>query len=213
MNNEKESHHGTSTTFMSDELECRRGFAYIGRLKPEKRSPDEKDVSAPQEKTQEHARFSGQNGHKKRPKSAQPEKSKGSTQIDRKRRQVRAPILTRRLPKDRILRGRGAFADILAKGMSVSSGSVKLFFAPSAEPPETRIGFAVLRGIKNAAVRNRIKRCLREAFRHHQHEIPAKFGGLVLLYVGKTPRQSSEIHCTSVERDVQNVFKRLSRKE
>jgi ribonuclease P protein component len=121
--------------------------------------------------------------------------------------------LSLKLPKDQILRGRGAFAFILAKGKSVGSGSVKLFFAPATETTRPRIGFAVLRGIKNAAVRNRIKRCLREAFRLHQHQLPARFGGIVLLYVGKTPRQSSEIDCTSVERDVRAVLERLSRKE
>ena len=37
-------------------------------------------------------------------------------------------------------------------------------------------------------------------------------GGMVFLYVGKTPRRSSEIDCAKIEQDLQAALKLLSRK-
>lgn len=45
-------------------------------------------VPAAQTETQEHSRLSGTNVDKKRPQGAEPTKSKGAAQIDRKRRKV-----------------------------------------------------------------------------------------------------------------------------
>jgi len=190
-------------------LEIRWRFAYIGRLKQKNGAWHEKDVSAPQEKAKEHAWLSSQNGHEKRPKSAEPKTRAGSQTLNRQR--IGKDPLVATLPKDRILRGRGAFADVLANGTPVSAGSVKLFFAPSDPPSPLRTGFTVTRSARNAAVRNRVKRCLREAFRLSRHDL--RSGRMVLLYAGKTPGRSSEVDCTKIQRDVQAALDRISRKE
>ena len=121
--------------------------------------------------------------------------------------------MTQGLAKRKILRGHGAFADILARGIAITAGSIRLFVVPSIQPGEQGVGFTVVRGIKKAAVRNRIKRCMREAFRLRQHEIRIKAGGMVLLYIGRAPKRSSEIDCTKIGLDVRAVLTRASAKE
>ena len=59
----------------------------------------------------------------------------------------------------------------------------------------TRIGVSVGRVQGNAAVRNRIKRVIREAFRLHQHEIPCGFDILVTMI---KPRRDGPKKETSV---------------
>jgi len=58
-----------------------------------------------------------------------------------------------------------------------------------------RIGVSVGRVQGNAAVRNRIKRVIREAFRLHQHEIPCGFDILVTMV---KPRRDGRKKETSV---------------
>lgn len=117
-----------------------------------------------------------------------------------------------KLPKERILRGYKAFSGVLAGGESCTSGTIRLFYAPATTQLPIRAGFTVLRGIRKAVVRNRIKRCLREAYRRHQNEIPAGVGTVVFLYRGTPASKPSELDCRSIENDMIASLEKLAKK-
>ncbi len=119
--------------------------------------------------------------------------------------------MTNRLSRAKILRGRGVFADILSEGASNSSGSIRLF-AGKTRFRHWKIGFALVRGAGNAAVRNRIKRCMREAFRVRQSLLLGESCGLILLYVGRVPQNTADVDCTKIANDVQNTLEGYTKK-
>lgn len=57
----------------------------------------------------------------------------------------------------------------------------------------SRFGFVVSRRIGKAAVRNRVKRRLREAVRHHLHEVPPGWDVVVLARAPIVEARFSEI--------------------
>ncbi len=76
-----------------------------------------------------------------------------------------------RLPRSRILRSRLDFQRIKAEGKRQAGAYLVCNYM--IRPGETRMaGFIVPKACGNAVVRNRIKRRLRELYRHCQHQLP-----------------------------------------
>jgi len=71
------------------------------------------------------------------------------------------------------LSGKPAFERVYAAKARHSDGPL-LFYSVPNDGPRARLGLAVARRVGTAVVRNRIKRLLREAFRHAQHEWPPR---------------------------------------
>jgi ribonuclease P protein component len=80
---------------------------------------------------------------------------------------------------DRLLQSRD-FKRVLESGERRSSQSFAIFLAsqsPGAQPAETlrpKLGITVSKRVGNAVVRNRIKRCVREWFRHARRWLPGE---------------------------------------
>lgn len=75
------------------------------------------------------------------------------------------------LPRSHRLSGRIAFRRVFDNGTRVNRGPLAAYFLANGLP-HPRLGLAVPRQVGTAARRNRIKRLLREAFRHLQHDFP-----------------------------------------
>lgn len=103
------------------------------------------------------------------------------------------------------LRGIGTFKRVFDERVSVRVGSIIVHTRPNglAHP---RLGLAVPRAAGSAVVRNRIKRRLREAFRHLQHELPAAYD-VVISVRRHAPRAVDDYR-----RDLADAIEKLHRR-
>lgn len=135
-----------------------------------------------------------------------------------------------RLPRTLILRGRDPFGDLFRTGENVRAGRVAIRFlaepigpAPDrseaarsgAVPSEAIAGFVVGKKTGNAVRRNRIRRLLREAWRHERpgfvESLPAGTAiRLIVIWVGS--RGSDAVRYEDVVHDVRKGIGRLLRK-
>ncbi|MGC4032715.1 MAG: ribonuclease P protein component [Tepidisphaeraceae bacterium] len=85
-----------------------------------------------------------------------------------------------RFAKSQRLHGRGTFKAILDAGHRKWNGPIAMCIAPSASPT-CNLGISIGRPVGTAAVRNQIKRKLREAFRLMQHDWPRAYDVVLLV--------------------------------
>lgn len=86
-----------------------------------------------------------------------------------------------KLPKKYILRKNKSFQAIYRAGKSIANKKIVLYILPNGGQ-NFRVGFAAGKRLGNAVVRNRVKRLLREAFRHNQHRL---LKGYDIIIVGR----------------------------
>ncbi len=80
---------------------------------------------------------------------------------------------------------------VYAGGVRKSRGAFVVFLRPNGLPHH-RLGLAVGRRVGSAVTRNHVKRLVREAFRHLQHDFPTREDGAYDLIVsarGRPPRR------------------------
>jgi ribonuclease P protein component len=82
--------------------------------------------------------------------------------------------------KSHRLAGRGVFKGIMDQRVKDNRGPLTFFAAPNGFG-HPRLGISIGRPVGVAAVRNRIKRLLREAFRHLQHDFPRGYDLVILV--------------------------------
>jgi ribonuclease P protein component len=75
------------------------------------------------------------------------------------------------LGREKRLRGRGSFKIVLDARARAEGTAIAVHARPN-EGSATRLGISIGRRIGSAAVRNRIKRLVREAYRLSQHDLP-----------------------------------------
>jgi ribonuclease P protein component len=91
-----------------------------------------------------------------------------------------------RLPKSRKLLKAAQFDRVFRAKRSRSDG-VLVLYAIENDLGYPRLGLVVSRKVGGAVVRNRWKRCLREAFRLAQHELPPGLDLVILPRAGAVP--------------------------
>ena len=121
------------------------------------------------------------------------------------------------LRKGDILRGYGAFSDVIARGGSRAFPPLRLFYRiDPAGSPGIKAGFATSRQIRNAASRNRLKRLLREAFRLHRDQTGLEEAGkraeirLVILYTGNAGRKATTVPLTEIQSSLAPLLKSVA---
>lgn len=86
------------------------------------------------------------------------------------------------LKRERMLKRRSEFQRVYHKGKSYAGRYLILYVFKNYHGEKDHLGFAAGKKLGCAAVRNRVKRLLREAVRLEQEKIPA---GVTLLLVGR----------------------------
>ena len=125
------------------------------------RTSDEKDVSAIESSASEKTRVPQEDGDSMGQSNTQAEETEG---------EAKAHGLKFRFPKSMRLERHDEFERVYAQGEKSAEENLVLFVLPAGERT-TRIGITASRKIGNAAIRNGVKRRLREIFRLHQHDI------------------------------------------
>jgi ribonuclease P protein component len=103
------------------------------------------------------------------------------------------------------IRSRADFAAAYEAGVRVSDDCL-LLIARRTDLPLARLGLSVSKRCGNAVRRNRLKRCLREAFRHLRAELPS---GLDLVV---QPRGSTPLDQATLSRSLAALVRRVQRK-
>jgi ribonuclease P protein component len=85
-----------------------------------------------------------------------------------------------RLPRSHRLSGRRLFTAVFRHRLRRSAGPFTVAARPNGLP-HNRLGLSVPRRVGHAPARNRIKRLIREAFRLHQHDLPAGYDLIVAV--------------------------------
>ena len=117
-----------------------------------------------------------------------------------------ADLPDRRVPRSCRLKTRRQYVAVYDKGRRMASTSMVLFGLPNAQD-QCRLGITVTRKVGGAVQRNRIKRVMREIFRHHRTRLAPSLDLVVnprREFLGKTSNE--------IEEEFLKTFARLARK-
>lgn len=85
-----------------------------------------------------------------------------------------------RFPKSHRLGGRGKFAAIRNDGIKTVRPPLAIWAMPNGQS-HNRLGISIGRPVGNAVLRNRVKRLLRESFRHLPPDSPSGYDLIVMV--------------------------------
>jgi ribonuclease P protein component len=120
------------------------------------------------------------------------------------------------LEKSEILRGRGAFREVLTKGRRLQGTHIFCYLlrvnSERKKAVPVQAGFAVSRSVKSAVKRNRVRRVMREAYRLNKGKV-MKFAleqercfKIVFLYKENTGKNISELKLKDIDLDIQKTL-------
>ena len=117
------------------------------------------------------------------------------------------PPHDRRFPRPYRLTARRQFLAVYGERLRVSAPSFTLH-ARRLEGPSCRLGLTVPKRVGKAVRRNRIKRVVREVFRHHRVTLEPAYDLVVNARPGMDQRSHAEI-----EREFLDAFRKLRRRD
>ena len=112
-------------------------------------------------------------------------------------------MLGHAFPREARLRTRSDFRRVLSRGLRIHTRHI-ILYALNTTGETCRLGVTVSRKVGNAVVRNRIKRCVREAFRL---ELQSQDPPFDLVVIAKNPKAGAEKQktCTLVKKYTLNL--------
>jgi ribonuclease P protein component len=112
------------------------------------------------------------------------------------------PSPSQTLPRSARVRSRRDFARVFGSRLRASDRWITLYAAAN-EQGCARLGISVGRRFGGAVRRNRIKRLIREAFRHIRHELRPPADWIVI------PRRESEPTAAELQRSIRTLAEKL----
>jgi len=106
------------------------------------------------------------------------------------------------LPKKEIIKGKKSFERVLTNGIRFTKGYLKIFVFSC---DRRRVGFAVSSKVRNAVVRNKIKRWLREIYRKEKCTLKDN-AEIIMLIDGF----DSKMSYNTLNEDVLNLFRDIN---
>ncbi|MCB9899209.1 MAG: ribonuclease P protein component [Planctomycetes bacterium] len=97
-----------------------------------------------------------------------------------------------RLPREARLRTRRDFDRVFAEGRKLVNRQLVAWIAPAPAGGPSRIGLMVSKKVGDSPARNRVKRVLREAFRHLAPALPRSLEMVLLARPGSQPTTLEE---------------------
>ena len=180
------------------------GSAPAGQGSP-LREIDETDVSTEQSSTQADARLPCPYGDARRPPDSEApprQRPQASDGVDPAQTTALTPRPARvRFPKAARVRRRGEFLRVQRVGRRKSGAHFVVLTTP-ARAGRSRLGITVSRRVGDAVARNRIKRLVREFFRHNQARIHPAQDVVVIARPG-----ASDANYPDVQRELQTALK------
>ena len=111
-------------------------------------------------------------------------------------------------PKSEKLKSKKAIKLLFEEGNTITKYPIKLHYLSVGNSYKTKAAFSIPKhNFKKAVTRNRIKRQLREAYRHHKHLLKNDSGlkyFLFFLYIGKENSTYTNINTSLI-----NVLKKI----
>ncbi|MCF8068547.1 MAG: ribonuclease P protein component [Desulfobacterales bacterium] len=90
------------------------------------------------------------------------------------------------------------------EGLRVSNKHFIIAFSPG-RTKRNRLGVTVTKRVGKAAIRNRIKRIIREHFRHNRHDVAGNWDINIIAKIG-----TADLSAEDFRSSLQHVFVRLS---
>lgn len=112
-------------------------------------------------------------------------------------------------PKAERVRKSDEFTHILKNGTRVHGRFVNVYWTPDAAAAEglpNRVGIAAGKKLGNAAVRNRLKRHIREAYRRNKKELPCR--GITMVFLA-SPRMVGQAWA-DVQEDILGLLRAVA---
>jgi ribonuclease P protein component len=108
-------------------------------------------------------------------------------------------------PRHARLSGAASFARVFRKGKRTGDRFFTVIFRPGSDDAQNaRLGFAIARKrIPTAVARNRLKRVVRESFRHRRRQLPV--ADMVVMATGLAARTDNDVLRESLDRHWQKV--------
>ena len=97
----------------------------------------------------------------------------------------------------------------MTDGLTVSAGPIRCFYRPSENRAENvTAGFAVVRTIRSAVHRNRVKRLMRESWRLHREDL--ENSGLQVVFLYNTPTPKKDLRLETIDAAMQRLIAKLN---
>lgn len=126
---------------------------------------------------------------------------KSNNKKEEKEEKVKDNALMSTLSKSEILRRKSDFRIIFSSGGRILGRWMAIYFLPA---PERKVGFAVSSKVSTKALRNRIKRRLRELYRLNKEKFPERGRIVVFGY-----KNAGDCSFSLLESDLLGILKKL----